>query len=239
MSELDIFNSPPSPASWRKLGAYLRKHEVTAGMGLRMSRDSAAGTIISAASRANGVPPVGYNHPFKIDVRNELNDDEDVETRLYVNYGAISTQGIRTDEAPSFVDITTAWDFGNSLYLANDPIYPTGTVGYSILSPETTYGVWLVLQYVYLSIANTFPTTDDYANIAQWYVTPSACNIVVSSSQTDMQARYSGATSPGKDIGFPLGIVTIDAYGAATVKQHRRSDLVVPCFALPDNIEFP
>lgn len=229
----DICSGDPTPTKWKRLGEWLRGQSVSAGHGLRISRNPVTGTTISAITDPS-YPSGSYVHPFKVSVRSIEGDPT-----LFVAYGAASFLMLSDDTNPPYnLEIQTAWDSAADPieFLQGDPMNAGGAVGFAVLTPSTTYGVWLVLTASPDTIANPFTTSGEYTNLVVWHYSPSDCKVVVSSTATSHLAAYSGSAG---EVGYFLAQVDVDANGGATIKQHRKSDLCLPLVALPQDIQFP
>jgi hypothetical protein len=177
--------------------------------------------------------------PFKIVVGVESD-----ELRLYVNKGRITTFGFTSGSSnnkPCAIDIAVDFEPVTS-DLLNDDFGFSGIVGYSVLSPSTTYGVWVVVAQMFGSY---LPVSDfkNFEQIHEWsadnagsirgeiYVTSAAGETEFGDGRAVTTAFNATYDAP---CAFYLGKVEVDANGSATIKQWRTSDIFSQMTALPD-----
>jgi hypothetical protein len=177
--------------------------------------------IVSGASGRGGV---SYAHPFKL-----FTAEEDSEIRLFVYHGAITALDWSGAAAlPSFNDLNPIIGMAQTY---DDPF--GGTVGHLVLSVSTTYGVWIRLGRSSGSHTSTDPEFDTV--LSQGF----AGSAVIITDETNIDPdddwTYSGSYSY-----IFIGQVAVDAEGIATIKQHLKSDLVIPLAStLPNDIVHP
>lgn len=179
--------------------------------------------------RPRGGSGTSYTHPWKIEV--------DADLVLRVNYGAVSATVISDGDMPHNVDCPTLWD-STPTYLKNDPFYPEGTVGSSQLATSNTYGVWMAVNTYFslTNIANPFGNASEIEYSRPWLADVNTCSIVVTNSQSSPTLRFTGNSG---DIGYFLGQVEVDGDDVVTIRQHRRSDIILPFVLWPWGIVFP
>jgi hypothetical protein len=177
--------------------------------------------IVSGASGRVGS---AYFHPFKL-----FTAEEDSEIRLFVYHGAITALDWSGSAAlPSFNDLNPIIGMAQTY---DDPF--GGTVGHLVLSVSTTYGVWIRLGRSSGSHTSTDPEFDTV--LSQGF----AGSAVIIADETNIDPdddwTYSGSYSY-----IFIGQVAVDAEGIATIKQHLKSDLVIPLAStLPNDIVHP
>ena len=231
MTLTEIFRGPLTTSKWQALGRYLTSQQITGGGGIRIARD-VHGTIITARPASIAFPSPAHRHPYQI--RCDIIEGDPV---LFVGHGAATTQYFYDSGGfPVLRSIATRFDSVIPTYLENDPINPTGTVGFSTLTASTDYGVWLVLEMVSTTHTNGLITDDEYAQLFQMAGDVNTCRVDVSTSQVSGDDYYVGG--PG-EVGFYIGKVSVDSAGSATITQVLRSDVVVPVVVVPKAIVHP
>jgi hypothetical protein len=213
------------------LSRAIRRRTPTAGPGIRIAETADAGFIISTLAAQAAAD--GYLHPFKIRV-----STVGEEIRGYVNHGAATARTWNSTEYPVFQDILTL--FGSGGELENDPFLPLGgTVGYEVLSASTTYGVWLIITITTGTADN--PGSGEFDQVESYYGAPGGSVIGFSSDYTTLSQgpAYAAAVGGGPFAMIYLGQVSLDSSGEPTIRQHRRSDVVIPIASLPKAIQFP
>jgi hypothetical protein len=177
--------------------------------------------IVSGTSGRGGS---AYFHPFKL-----FTAEEDSEIRLFVYHGAITALDWSGAAAlPSFNDLNPIIGMAQTY---DDPF--GGTVGHLVLDVSTTYGVWIRLGRSSGSHTSTDPEFDTV--LSQGF----AGSAVIIADETNIDPdddwTYSGSYSY-----IFIGQVAVDAEGIATIKQHLKSDLVIPLAStLPNDIVHP
>jgi hypothetical protein len=108
-----------------------------------------------------------------------------------------------------------------------------GTVGHLVLSVSTTYGVWIRLGRSSGSHTSTDPEFDTV--LSQGFAGSAVIITDTTNIDPDDDWTYSGSYSY-----IFIGQVAVDAGGIATIKQHLKSDLVIPLAStLPNDIVHP
>jgi hypothetical protein len=177
--------------------------------------------IVSGATGRGGS---AYPHPFKL-----FTAEEDSEIRLFVYHGAITVLDWSGAAAlPSFNDLNPIIGMAQTY---DDPF--GGTVGHLVLDVSTTYGVWIRLGRSSGSHTSTDPEFDTV--LSQGF----AGSAVIIADETNIDPdddwTYSGSYSY-----IFIGQVAVDAEGISTIKQHLKSDLVIPLAStLPNDIVHP
>jgi hypothetical protein len=180
--------------------------------------------IVSGAGGSRG----GYVHPWKLQVVKE-----ESEIRLKTYYGAVTAMRLNNLQ-PTMISLESRFDAATPTYLINDPYNPSGTIGHSVLSISTTYGVWVQIE--------RFPTEsfegfggDDYDGMSSEPLL-GAVSIFVTDDFPDPDDQPDW----NDDLAFVhVGTVAVDGDGAATIKQRLRSDIFLPIVAYPYGINFP
>ena len=176
-------------------------------------------------------PQSGYEHPFKI-VTGTVGD----EIRLYLCHGAFSCWGFDSETFPQVIELPPVFTGAGAGNLLRDP-FDTEAAGYSVLSPDTEYGVWIVTAYASGTPLSNPAGDADIPTIRQWTAIGTSPRVEVSASQTNRLLKWVPAA--GDEIGYFIGKVSVAADGSVAVKQWRKSDLIVPMVALPASINFP
>lgn len=229
---------PVTPQAWNRLVDFLLELErrVLAvapksgpDIGFRPTPDGMVGWI-----KRRGTQPSRATapHPFKIETA--MVEDDLV---LRVNYGAISsfTGASSGDSWPLVKEVVPMFDAAEDKYLLNDPFFPLGAVGGTVLAANTTYGIWLELEWVTQENPPPLGTDGDYDTV-EIAADITKCKVVASTTKTYLDSVHTGATN---GMGFYLGMVVVDPAGAVSITQHRRSDIVVPAYMLPIHIVHP
>jgi hypothetical protein len=170
------------------------------------------------------IMPTTYKHPFKL-----FTAEEDSEIRLFVYHGAITALDWSGAAAlPSFNDLNPIIGMAQTY---DDPF--GGTVGHLVLDVSTTYGVWIRLGRSSGTHTSTDPEFDDV--LSQGFAGSAVIIADDTNIDPDDDWTYSGSYSY-----IFIGQVAVDAGGIATIKQHLKSDLVIPLAStLPSGIDHP
>jgi hypothetical protein len=174
------------------------------------------------------IMPTTYKHPWKLQVV-----EEESEIRLKTYYGAVTAMRLNNLQ-PTMISLESRFNAATPTYLINDPYNPSGTIGHSVLSISTTYGVWVQIE--------RFPTEsfegfggDDYDGMSSEPLL-GAVSIFVTDDFPDPDDQPDW----NDDLAFVhVGTVAVDGDGAATIKQRLRSDIFLPIVAYPYGINFP
>lgn len=177
----------------------------------------------------------GYTHPFKLAVTTEGE-----EVRLYIHSGRATAEVWPSGQkAPQMEEVAILF---NSARLRGDEFSGSSTDGYEVLADSTAYGVWLLISYTGTSTVSSSDTswpTAPFGTFNNRFAAVGGATIGVSSTYTAMTQgpAYATALGVGPYQCFYLGQVTVGEGGAATVKQYRRSDIVVPMTSVPFGFE--
>lgn len=187
-------------------------------------RESIARLARSGVPEGPKIYPRRYDHPWRL-----FTQEESSEIRLYVWHGAITVlQWSGSDALPSFNDLNPIIGMAQTY---GDPF--GGTVGYLVLSTSTTYGVWI--QLVRSSGTHTSTDTEFDDVLSQGFAGSAFIITDPTNVDPDDDWTYSGSYSY-----IFIGQVEVDSNGAATIKQHLKSDLVIPLAStLPSGIIHP
>lgn len=163
-------------------------------------------------------------HPWKLFV-----EEQSSEIRLFTWHGAITVlQWSGSDVLPSFNDMNPIIGMAQTF---GDPF--GGTVGHLVLDVSKTYGVWIRLGRSSGTHTSTDTEFDDV--LSQGFAGSAVIIADDTKIDPDDDWDYSGTNSY-----IFIGQVSVDANGAATIKQHLKSDLVIPLAStLPSGIIHP
>lgn len=223
----EIFSGPITQAKWRELGRYLTGGVIRGGSGVRV-RNVGGKTIISRVkARPPGPSDAAEDPPFLI--RCSIDPDTS-ELRLYVSKGRLTALSwLEGDAFPRFEEMLVTIGSGR---LTGDAFSPYVTDGFQVLSPSTTYGVWVSLARFTNETFGDGPTSLYWEKFTVY--SHRTGTIVTSSTYTDPE---DGPDFTDASTGAPpmiyLGRVTVDAESGFTISQYRRSDIVLPAFGMP------
>jgi hypothetical protein len=172
------------------------------------------------------IMPTTYKHPWKLMVSEE---DGDILLRVY--HGAISVIDWNGSKSlPEFFSMIPTIGMDR---LSGDPF--ATTEGSLTLATNNTYGVWLKLSRSSGTNTNS-PDPTEYGSVNYYGFANSAEIITDTTSNTpSLNMPFSASFAY-----IFIGQVAITAAGVVTIKQWRRSDVVIPmAMTLPNDIEHP
>lgn len=181
-------------------------------------------------SRGNAGGSGNSSYPFKISVATVS-----TELRLYVSAGRATAMVWPSGSAyPVFSEILCVYSSGGSL--KDDPFDPySGTLGYDVLTAPTTYGVWLNISLETGGGTNLPAGIGEYGGVLSVQGSVGGANIAVSSTYPDPDdgPAYSASVTGSHVAMIYLGKVVVDSDSVATIKQYRKSDVIIPIATLP------
>jgi hypothetical protein len=216
MSIEDIFRGQMTAPKWRALGEYLRGQRITAGQGVRISKDR-NGILIAAKLRELLQPPQRIFWPT-------LHIDDSGETPAYtvtVSFGLVNERDVTKGDGvgamsqwicPSRLDGEDEHEFpiadGESIYVMVNEL-PSGNIGVSIGEPvdlvvmasltESTNYINGVQDGVYYYELAKFTVTDDIPNLEMvlagghiFHTSGLTCDVRVLTCDPDSDPETSG-----------------------------------------------
>lgn len=200
---------------------------VQQGVGIRVSRNP-GGTTISAIRKNTGGN--GYDHPWKLIVKWEQNG-ANIDPRCYVVHGVATAlrwrDGSGFDPGGIYAEELVVKFDSSETQLLDNP-FATLPVGYATLAENSTTGIWLKVNFDY----DTHPrpyysgTNGEYKSFDDHFA--SLATIVSSTSYTlPSDADAYSDSIVNKPAMIFLGQVTTLSDRQSTIKQFRRSDVVI------------
>lgn len=175
-------------------------------------------------------PNLNYLHPFKL-----FTSDTESERRLYVAPGRVTVMQWNGTAYPKMAECLVSFN-GANLY--NDSFGLFLDDGYLTLSASKTYGVWLEIEWSSASFSNIVSGSAVFSgavnNIQTRYGNSGGALIRTSETYTDYDDGTAFANSESQNAMIYIGKVETDSNGVVTIKQYRRSDVVIPMSEIAD-----
>ena len=175
-------------------------------------------------------PNLNYLHPFKL-----FTIDTATERRLYVGPGRVTMMQWNGTAYPKMAECLVSF---NSANLYNDAFGTFSTNGYLTLAASKTYGVWLEIEWYDAYFPNIVSGSAVFSgavnNIQVRYGNTGGALIRTSETYTDYDDGTAFANSESQNAMIYIGKLETDANGVATIKQYRRSDVVIPMSEVVD-----